>query len=288
MKLSLKSASLLATLAIASTVGSQISYAVVDATEDGAATHLDSTGKVTVEDATDTNPPGEDGNGTIVDPEKPGTSDPKDPNDVNENKKPGTLKIERVSNLNFGTIAPSTTDVVVPAAPLALADGTTRGAVVQFADVRTDVYGYTVQVKMQKQFTKTESGKADRVLKGSTITFNNGFVRSEIASENNMPTASNLSNIVVGEDKDAVEIVKASNSSTDEQGKGRYVLEFGQSPEFDATALGDIQTIGTGTKDTAKDAVKLTVPASTASNMQKGTYTSTVRWSIAAIPGADA
>ena len=55
------------------------------------------------------------------------------------------------------------------------------------------------------------------------------------------------------------------------EGKGRLVMEFGQSA-----------TSANGTKDSAKEGVKLTVPASTATDMVKGDYEAEVTWKIIA------
>ena len=215
-----------------------------------------------------------------VDPEDPTKTLPDpDPDSPGENKNPdtGSLALERTTDLNFGTIKTSANDVEAFAAPVTFESGAkTRGAYVQWADVRAGgTYGYTVTAQLTKQFTSGAN-----VLKGSTLDFSNGIIAAQ--TQDNDATATTKvapSNVLTnfqltdkeGQAGDAVTVVTADKDK--KEGKGRFVMEFGQSKDYNAQG-----------EDKAADAksVKLTVPASTATDMAAGDYEAEVTWKITA------
>ncbi|UUV99461.1 WxL domain-containing protein [Vagococcus luciliae] len=217
-----------------------------------------------------------------VDPEDPTKPLPDpDPDSPGENKNPdtGSLALERTTDLNFGTIKTSANDVEAFAAPMSFDSGAkTRGAYVQWADVRAGgTYGYTVTAQLTKQFTSGEN-----VLKGSTIDFSNGIIAAQ--SQTNDATASSKvlpSNVLTnfqladndGKGGGAPAVTVVTADKTKKEGKGRFVMEFGQSKDYNAQGA-----------DKAADAksVKLTVPAATATDMVKGDYEAEVTWKIIA------
>ena len=213
-----------------------------------------------------------------VDPEDPTKPLPDpDPDSPGENKNPdkGSLVLERTTDLNFGTIKTSANDVEAFAKPMTFESGAkTRGAYVQWADVRAGgTYGYTVTAQLTKQFTSGAN-----VLKGSTLDFANGLVTAQkqdndsTAADKALPSDSKTAFQLIDNDGGkgpAVTVVTADKGK--KEGKGRLTMEFGQSA-----------TSKTGEQDTAKEGVKLTVPASTASDMSAGDYEAEVKWSIVA------
>ncbi|MEG0256028.1 WxL domain-containing protein [Vagococcus sp.] len=284
MKITTKSSMALIALLSASTIGATIVSA--DAASEAAAKQLDSKGTVIVGDSTDTKDPKEYG----IDPEttkgKLYTIDGINFHAKDTNK--GPIKLERTSNFNFGNIEASASDIVAHANPLVFdkqkgEDGNVlpegdpgqkldRGAIVQFADTRTEKYGYKVKAKMSEQFTL--EGKTDK-LDNSTITFNNAIIKSEnVLDADKIPTYTK-GNLVLKEDGNLVEF--ASADATKQAGKGRFALEFGQGTKYDKDLEGVDKT---GKADTAKESVTLTVPNKTASDMKKGTYNAKVTWVI--------
>lgn len=279
MKFTTKSSAALVALLAASTIGGTVVLA-------DSATSLDTTGKVTVEQG-DT----EDSEFYGIDPEKKGNLYNIPEVVVNKDYK-GPIKLERASNLDFGSIKTQAKDINKFANSLTFdkqqvdEDGTTadtvdRGMIVQFADVRSGEYGYNVQAKLTEQFTTPAAGANPAfTLDASTITLNNGIIKSENNDVDNLPT---LSQGVVlkndGAQTAAVDVVKADGAT--KQGKGRYAIEFGQSANYDQAVEGAGKN---GTKDTSKKAVNLFVPNKTASKMLNGNYTAKITWSINTTP----
>lgn len=227
------------------------------------ATELDSTGTVIVEEGGEEEIPG------TVDPENPDKELPDpDPDGPDENENPdlAALMIEKTTDLDFGTIKTSGSDVTAHAAPMSFDSGaTTRGAYVQWRDIRSSsAYGYTISAQMTQQFTSGSD-----ILTASTIAYGNGMAVAQEGNTNIAPSTVatgfelelGVSQPVIVADKDAKE------------GKGRYTIEFGQSSDYTGTE---------GTAGTDAESVTLTVPSVTASNMAVGTYTAIVKWSIAA------
>lgn len=224
---------------------------------------LDSTGTVTVEEGGDEEIPG------TLDPEKEGEKLPEpdtDGPDENINENLGALMIEKTTDLEFGTIKTSANDVTAYAAPMSFNGGAdTRGAYVQWRDIRAGgTFGYTVTAELTQQFT----GASSNTLAGSTIDFSNGIIAAQGDNTNvvpsNVATAFQLS-----EDGGAKPVVTADKDA--EEGKGRYIIAYGQSDDSEV-----------GTPGTAAESVKLTVPATTASNMAIDTYTAKVTWKVVA------
>lgn len=229
-----------------------------------APTQLDSTGSVTVVEGGDEEIP------HVVDPEKPGQAlpevDPSSPQ-VPENPDLGALMIEAVTNLDFGTIKTSANTVQANAKPITLTDKTTRGPLVQWRDIRAGgTYGYSITAQLTQQFTS-----GTNKLTASTIDFSNGMMAAEANNTNLKPGTFAGTFQLTEVANDAKTVVTASK--TLQEGKGRYVMEFGQSPEYTGTG---------GNKGTADKSVQLKVPANTASNMTIGAYTAKVTWKIVA------
>ncbi|MDA9470507.1 WxL domain-containing protein [Enterococcus sp. 5H] len=229
------------------------------------ATELDSTGTVTVEEG-GTDP---DEEIDTVDPEEPGETlpepNPEGPDEIT-NPDRGPLMIEKVTNLEFGTIKTSANEVTAFASPMMFGEGdnaTTRGAYVQWRDVRAGgTFGYTVTAQMTQQFT----GKDTNKLTGSTINFSNGFIAAQGDNTNVIPSSTGAFQLT--ESNDAVAVVTADQDK--EEGKGRYIMAFGDSRN-----------------ETDANSVKLTVPAATASNMAEDDYVAKVTWKVVAAPTAD-
>ena len=221
------------------------------------ATELDSTGTVKVEEGGTDESPG------VIDPENPDEVLPpvnQEPGElVNPNL--GALMIERTSNLDFGTIKTSANEVTAFAAPASFGEGgdaTTRGAYVQWRDIRAGgTFGYTVTAEMSQQFTGTDSN----TLAGSTIDFSNGFVVAQGDNTNPVPTDPGAFQLT--ESGGARTVVTADKE--EKEGKGRFLMAFGKNED-----------------DTDGSSVKLTVPAATASNMSVDTYTAKVTWKVVA------
>ncbi|OTN88810.1 hypothetical protein A5819_001302 [Enterococcus sp. 7E2_DIV0204] len=233
-----------------------------------APTELNSTGKVIVEEGKS----GGDDQKTI-DPEKPDNELPlPDPTSPDENTNPdtGSLVIEKTTNLDFGTIKTSANDVTSLAKPMSFESGAkTRGAYVQWSDVRAGgTYGYTITAQMTSQFKDTTG---TNVLTGSTIDFTNGIIETSSSNTNTAPSSVQTGFQLTEAANDAKTIVTASKDK--KEGKGRYIMEFGQSKD---------STLGVAGTDA--NSVKLTVPATTASNMAATNYTATVTWKITAAP----
>lgn len=235
------------------------------------ASALESTGTVTITEGELPKVPG----GT-TDPEKPDEKlpvpDPDGPGETT-NTAPGALGITKVTQLRFGSLATQSTTIKKSAEPVKFDNGAkTRGAYVEFGDIRSgDKYGYTITAKMSQQFTS-----GTNKLNNATITYNNGILVAEGGNTNKIPTTFNSGNLELTEAGNAVEVVTASNATADKlagEGKGLYVMEFGQSPDYAGTG---------GTAGTANKAVELTIPAATASSMAIGDYNAIVTWTIAA------
>ena len=225
---------------------------------------LDSTGKVTVIEGTAGGVDTE-----TVDPENPGetlpTPDVDSPTE-NTNTDQGSLVIEKTTDLDFGSVETSANTVTAYAKPMSFDGGAkTRGAYVQWADVRAGgVFGYTITAQMTKQFTA-----GSNVLTGSTIDFSNGLATAQGDNTNAIPSNVQTGFQLTEAANDAKTVVVADKANS--EGKGRHVIEFGQSS--DSTK---------GTPGTDADSVKLTIPASTASNMAVDDYTATITWKITA------
>lgn len=223
-------------------------------------TELTSKGSVEVKEGQ----AGGDSQGTI-DPENPANKLPEpDEGSPAENTNPdtGSLVIEKTTDLSFGQIATTAGTVNKYAAPMSFGETGKRGAYVQWADIRSGgTYGYTITAELTKQFTS-----GTNVLTGSTITFTNPLQEAEGGNENIAPSTVN-GNVVLSKESGAVTVINANK--TNKEGKGRYIVEFGQS------------NVSPSTVDKS---VQLTVPATTASNMATGSYEATVTWKIAAVP----
>ncbi|WP_348921400.1 WxL domain-containing protein [Enterococcus rotai] len=203
------------------------------------------------------------------DPEKPDENLPDNP-DISVNPDSGSLVLQRVSVMNFGTIKTSTSEVKAHAAPITLSEGETRGAIVGWSDVRAGgTYGYTITAELTKQFTGIKPDTSN-ALTGATLNYTNGMAVPAATNKNTVP--SNVATAFeLDKDSGAKTVVTADKAKL--EGKGSYVMEFGQSDKYTGTD---------GTKGTDKTAVTLTVPATVASNMVLDTYNAVVTWKIVA------
>lgn len=272
MKLTTKSASILIAVLAASTVGGSI---VTAAEVSGDAKSLKSTGKVEVKGDGDTGGP--DTDGKIPDPETDGGIIPSNPDEVDYNKEKGPIKVESVTHLDFGEIETTAKTIEKYSAAIETSGGK-RGAMVTFADVRSDVYGYKLQAQLTQPFTS-----GSNVLNGATISYKNAIVKPETDNTNTPGKFKDGAAFELGSGEDgktpnAVEVFVAEEAG--KEGKGRYSLEYGQSDDFKALPT----TIGQGLAGSAEESVKLTVPMKTASNMAKGVYEAKVTWSIVTAP----
>lgn len=274
MKFSSKCATALVALMAVSTVGGTFAFAD-EATE---ARTLVGEGKVTVGEAEDTE----------KDKDKDKSEDPEEkddkgnPDETTVNPKKGPIKIERLSLLDFDKIETSSQKITQYAKPTLftkdnqgneIKPAKERGALVQFADVRSDVYGYTITAAMTQQFTN-----GAKKLDASEITFNNAMIKAGTGNENLAPSTVTPS-FTLKEDAEAKTVLVADKAK--EEGKGRYVLEYGQSDSYNEATEGAGKG---GTAGTAKTAVALDIPGKTAANMAKGNYAAKITWNVVVAP----
>lgn len=272
MKFTTKSASVLLAILVASTVGGTIASAEVKA---GDALKIESSGKVKVEGEGDTGGPDGDKDKDIEDPETDDKTTPTDPDEVDYNGEKGPIKVEAVSQLEFGKIQPIAKEIKQFSTPLKTTGGD-RGALVQFADVRSEKFGYKLTAKMTEQFTTTK-GEDKIKLDGLTIGYKNLIVKPEKGNTNTFGTlGKDAGGFTLGQDGNSAEVFVAG----DKQGKGRYVAEFGQSKDYVAPE----NVIGAGVADTADKSVELTIPMKTASNMAQGDYVAKIQWALNVTP----
>jgi len=204
-----------------------------------------------------------------------GVTDPEDPTEKlplpelpnvkpNPNDTMGPLEITHAPAFKFGTVKTSNKDVE------AFAENNTfttekgeqkRGAILQFGDLRTDINGYTVKAKMDKQFTQAQG---ENELKGATITLTNPLAATSDGSTGLSPDFE--PSVKLGETSGSV--ILATADGTDKVGKGMWTVEYGSSTPTDTTGT----------------SVKLLIPANTASSMAGGEYIADIEWSISTEP----
>ncbi len=207
-----------------------------------------------------------------VDP-KPGVTDPEKPDEKlpelpevkpNPNPDMGPLEISHAPEFKFGVIQTATTDVSAFAAAnkFTTDEGEqSRGAILQFGDLRTDANGYTVNAKMTKQFTQGANE-----LTGATITLTNPWSATAAGATGTTPGFETKVELAYNESA-----LVATAESADKAGKGMWAVEYGSSTNVSA-------------EDTTANSVQLLVPANTASSMAGGDYVSDIEWSITAAP----
>lgn len=206
--------------------------------------------------------------GPTIDPENPDVTlpnpDPESPEE-NVNPTPAALMIEKTTDLDFGTIKTSATKVEQYAKPMLFNGGAEkRGAYIQWRDIRAGgIFGYEITAELTQQF-KGKTTPTNK-LSGSVLNFTNGLAVAQGDNTNIAP-----SNIKTGfelnEDDGAITVVTASKALS--EGKGRYIMSFGQS---NATP-----------KNNEGESVQLAIPANIASNMTVDTYTAEVTWKVVA------
>lgn len=235
-------------------------------------TELPSEGKVIVEEG------GESGAGKTPDPENPTEKLPEIPGVIKPNPTGGSLMIDQVSNLNFGTIKTSSKEIKQYANPITLPGGAgTRGAIVGWSDIRGGVYGYTIKAELTQQFTATKDSKLK--LDNSTIEYSNSMAVADSQNTNTGPSVVTPT-FKLTQSSGSLPVVTADK--TKKEGKGTFVVEFGQSEKYKPKEGMPAGNIGEDKKGTDSKSVELTVPAATASNMTLDTYTAVVTWKIEA------
>lgn len=242
-----------------------------------AANAAESNGKVTVEkgSAKPQDP--------IVDPEIPNSEPGITPDTPGVHPgDTGELAITNTTDLLFDKIATGNSIITRDAHAIALVDGEnkptgeTRGNFVTWSDLRGTNAGYTITAAMTKQFSLADDSKK---LGGATLTYTNPLLETKTINKDIAPSLTEAANsFVLGEDGTAVEVVNAASG----KGAGTYVLEFGQSANYDASNA--VLDNPAAQKGTDANSVKLTVPAATAASMTLGDYTATVTWTIASTP----
>lgn len=224
----------------------------------------------------------------IVDPENPNTEpgiDSSNPGLEGGDDPLGPLSITNTSTLDFGEIQTGNSKITQPANYFSVVDSENkevakRGHIVSWSDIRGTNAGYTITAAMTKQFSLADNSKK---LGGATITYTNPLLETKAINSTIAPSlTADATSFELGEDGAATKVVEAANG----KGAGTYVLEFGQSAEYDATN----QVVGNPAiqkgVDTTGNSVFLDVPAATAASMTVGDYTAEVTWTISAIPDA--
>ncbi|WP_086314060.1 hypothetical protein A5821_001630 [Enterococcus sp. 7F3_DIV0205] len=233
----------------------------------------------------------DNGDNEDIDPEKPGTIKPEDPNTVDKNPVFGPITIDRVAVLNFGQQKVSTKTETYTAAEIPVTEvapdgtetaGKVRGPYVQWTDKRAgDDHTYSIKAEMTKQFTHTT--KTTKSLDKATIAYTNGLLNSTQENINYWP-AGEPTNFTLGNGTTnpgaGKQLVFDNAASTGAVGLGTYSAEFGQSADFTAA---NILRPGASTAGVGKSAssVSLNVPAQT---IELGTYEADITWSIEYTP----
>ena len=221
----------------------------------------------------------------IVDPENPDKGPDIDPSTPGVHPgDTGQLAITNTTDLEFGTIQTGNALIEKNADAISLVDaekkptGEKRGALVSWSDMRGTNAGYTITAAMTKQFALSDDSKK---LGGASISYTNPLIETKSINKEIAPAlTANASAFTLGEDGAAVTVVNAEAG----KGAGTYVLEFGQSANYDASNAVIGTSVTPAGTDTTASSVKLTVPQATAASMTLGDYTSTVTWSIVAAP----
>lgn len=206
--------------------------------------NFNSEGTVNFTAAPDTSNPG------VVDPENPGgTVDPEIPGVA------GTIALDYASNLDFGTHEISEKTATYYASK----DEKTSGAnFVAMHDLRGEGT-WSITVTQMAQF---KNGTND--LTGAQLSFNNAeavYTGTESGTGAYMPTASNITNLVVGTPAP----VMASNAAGS---YGTYAVKYGAAADY------------TGNEEGGP--ISLSVPAGSA---KAGTYTATLEYALSVVPG---
>ncbi|WP_314060615.1 WxL domain-containing protein [uncultured Vagococcus sp.] len=241
------------------------------------ADQLNEEGRVTVKGAGITIP---------TDPEKPGEPVNPGPGPSTE----GSLRIDFISNLNFGRV--EITDKkrqFFSQAQLFHSDTNPRGYYIQITDERQRADGWTLQVKQEYQFRNTViAHKSQQELKGSVLSFDNGWANSLGASVMKAPTVTR-DTIELNSIGESYEVAKAENRT----GMGIWTIEFGASETNDTHQKVTLSPL----KDTnnepildpnyqkqaySNSAVSLTVPNETA--IFPVEYETEITWTLAKLP----
>ncbi|MHC5372219.1 WxL domain-containing protein [Enterococcus sp. LJL120] len=291
----LSAAALLAVLGVAT-------VAPVAASASGGSHSILNSGTVTV--GAGTIDPGTD---PIIDPEDPDKSiDPNNPDIETPTDDPGSIGMEYVSKLKFGTISVSGAAQKVPAAAFTgyttewvvnpdydPADPTTgdeyiwqttttevtRGNLVTWGDLTGENLGYNITAKLTTQFTQgTGATNPGAVLTGSSLTYTNPLIATRPDADDPTNTTGGLvptSTFTLYNDGSQVTAdptladAQTVVTAAEGQGGGKFTLEFGQSDTYSGSTSG-----------TAGSSVNLNIPAATSANMAIGDYVAEITWTM--------
>ncbi|MFS7004183.1 WxL domain-containing protein [Carnobacterium maltaromaticum] len=198
-----------------------------------------------------------------IDPEVPGST--------------GPLTIAKAATMNFGSQVISNQDqtynMVAEMQKLAnpVADGPTHVPYVSFAqvqDTRGTNAGWDLKVSLDNFTSTTQNG----VLTGAEVSLHDPRIQY-VGNDTNAPKAhENGLKLIPGEG--AISVMTAENS----KGAGSSSVVWGNQADLNAQfANNEVDVVENG-------AIQLFVPGSTAKDA--ATYTSTLSWELAAIPGA--
>lgn len=232
-------------------------------------------GNVTVEDP---------GTSELVDPESPTTV--VDPG--NGPSTTGSLRIDYVSSLNFGSQKIDATDrTYLSLAQQFQSDTTARGFYIQVSDYSSESAGWNLTVTQNQQFHSSIIQELDQQeLKGAVLSFDKGWANTSGASGTPTVTRDTLA---INEMGTAYKVATAES----DQGKGVWLIEFGasatntsnQDPTLTALkdASGNAVLDSTTNKQAySNSAVTLTVPKET--KIYPVQYTTTLTWTLEAAP----
>ncbi|MEI5995023.1 WxL domain-containing protein [Candidatus Enterococcus mansonii] len=238
-----------------------------------------------VEDNT-TNPPVDPEN-----PDKPIIVDPTNPEDPDKpiivNPDGGPLSIDALSNLQFMTQSATLTDqrYFAKQVPITQTEGNVtgvRGNYVQVTDKRLDQRGeWKLQAALSKQFT---AAKSTDTLDGATITYTNPIINAGTGFTGTAPQlGTQASSVELTVAKGAVDFM---GTKTAEQGKGQWILEFGNTAGYTSNVAASKPTAAdsTGTPDATdpnkidNGSVSLFVPGGAVKSKDK--YVADITWTI--------
>lgn len=232
-------------------------------------------GKVTVEDP---------GTSSLIDPEFPEVT-------VNPGEGPstkGSLRIDYVSSLNFGTAKIDKDNRTYNSlAQLFHSDTGARGYYIQVSDYSSESSGWSLTVTQEEQFHSSIVQNLDKQqLNGAVLSFDKGWANTNGSSETPTVTRDTLA---INEMGVAYKVASASKG----QGKGIWTIEFGASQENTSQQSATLSALqdatGKAVMDTtynkpaySNSAVTLTIPKET--KIYPVQYTTSLTWTLTAGP----
>lgn len=208
----------------------------------------------------------------VVDPDKP-------------NPKPkGSLRIDFVSSLDFGSVKIGSTNRKYDSrAQLFLSDTEARGNYIQITDVREESTGWTLQMEQTKQFVDSKGNE----LTGAVLSYDNAWANAtHITPEITPDVTRETLSLVPGE---AEVVAKAKENA----GWGVWTIEFGASTTNNNGQKGTLYPLtdssGAALIDSrykkqayGNSAITLSVPNST--KILPTEYKTEIIWTIANFP----